>query len=139
MARDPYIFDCLKLQDDARGRALEHALIDDIQRFLLELGSGVRVLRPSEGPLVVGDQECFLDLLFYHHLGDLHAPQMSSVRARGRNGAGTALMFATQFCYPIRTTNRPRSGPKGESPAIAGDSKVRSSRLGACRDSSAWW
>jgi predicted nuclease of restriction endonuclease-like (RecB) superfamily len=48
VARDPYIFDCLKLQDDARGRALEHALIDDIQRFLLELGSGVRVLRPSD-------------------------------------------------------------------------------------------
>jgi hypothetical protein len=72
---------------------------------------------------------------FYHHLGDLHAPQMSSVRARGRNGAGTALMFATQFCYPIRTTNGPRSGPKGESPAIAGDSKVE---LGGLEPPTSW-
>ncbi len=38
--KDPYIFDFLELADDARERELEQALIDDVQRFLLELGSG---------------------------------------------------------------------------------------------------
>jgi predicted nuclease of restriction endonuclease-like (RecB) superfamily len=64
--KDPYIFDFLELQDDARERQLEQALIDDIQRFLLELGSGF-AFYGRQTALVVGDQEFFLDLLFYHH------------------------------------------------------------------------
>ena len=38
--KDPYIFDFLELAEDARERELEQALIDDIQRFLIELGTG---------------------------------------------------------------------------------------------------
>jgi predicted nuclease of restriction endonuclease-like (RecB) superfamily len=64
--KDPYVFDFLELADDARERELEQALIDDIQRFLLELGSGF-AFYGRQLPVVVGDQEFFLDLLFYHH------------------------------------------------------------------------
>ena len=64
--KDPYIFDFLELADDARERELEQALIDDIQRFLLELGSGF-AFYGRQLPLVVGDQEFFADLIFYHH------------------------------------------------------------------------
>jgi predicted nuclease of restriction endonuclease-like (RecB) superfamily len=38
--KDPYVFDFLELTEDARERRLEQALIDDIQNFLIELGTG---------------------------------------------------------------------------------------------------
>jgi len=37
--KDPYVFDFLELAEQDRERQLEQALVDDIQRFLLELGS----------------------------------------------------------------------------------------------------
>jgi len=40
--KDPYVFDFLDLAESAHERELEQALIDDIQRFLLELGTGSR-------------------------------------------------------------------------------------------------
>lgn len=44
--KDPYIFDFLELTEDVRERELEQALIDDIQKLLLELGNGFAFLRP---------------------------------------------------------------------------------------------
>ena len=64
--KDPYVFDFLELADDARERQLEQALIDDVQRFLLELGSGF-AFYGRQHALLIGRQEVFLDLLFYHH------------------------------------------------------------------------
>jgi predicted nuclease of restriction endonuclease-like (RecB) superfamily len=64
--KDPYIFDFLELTEGARERELEQALIADIQKFLLELGTGF-AFYGRQKPLLVGDQEFFLDLLFYHH------------------------------------------------------------------------
>jgi nuclease YhcG-like protein len=60
------VFDFLELTDDVRERELEQALIDDIQKFLLELGAGFE-LYGRKKPIVVGGDEFFLDLLFYHH------------------------------------------------------------------------
>jgi predicted nuclease of restriction endonuclease-like (RecB) superfamily len=64
--KDPYVFDFLELAEDARERDLEQALIADIQKFLLELGTGF-AFYGRQKPLLVGEQEFFLDLLFYHH------------------------------------------------------------------------
>jgi predicted nuclease of restriction endonuclease-like (RecB) superfamily len=64
--KDPYVFDFLDLAEDAHERQLEQALIDDIQRFLLELGTGFAFYGRQKA-LMVGEQEFFLDLLFYHH------------------------------------------------------------------------
>jgi predicted nuclease of restriction endonuclease-like (RecB) superfamily len=64
--KDPYVFDFLELAEDARERQLEQALIDDVQRFLLELGSGF-AFYGRQHALLIGRQEFFLDLLFYHH------------------------------------------------------------------------
>jgi predicted nuclease of restriction endonuclease-like (RecB) superfamily len=69
--KDPYVFDFLELAENARERHLEQALIDDIQQFLLELGTGF-AFYGRQRSLLVGEQEFFLDLLFYHHTpGDL--------------------------------------------------------------------
>ena len=64
--KDPYVFDFLELTEDARERHLEQALIDDIQSFLLELGTGF-AFYGRQHSLLVGDQEFFPDLLFFHH------------------------------------------------------------------------
>ena len=64
--KDPYVFDFLELGEDARERDLEQGLIADIQKFLLELGTGF-AFYGRQRALLVGDQEFFLDLLFYHH------------------------------------------------------------------------
>lgn len=63
--KDPYLFDFLTLQADAVERDLEHGLVDHIQKFLLELGAGFAFVG-RQVPLSVGDDDDYLDLLFYH-------------------------------------------------------------------------
>jgi predicted nuclease of restriction endonuclease-like (RecB) superfamily len=58
--KDPYIFDFLELAEDVRERELEQALIDDIQRLLLELGTGF-AFYGRQKPIIVGGEEFFLD------------------------------------------------------------------------------
>lgn len=63
--KDPYLFDFLTLHDDAIERDLETGLIDHIQKFLLELGAGFAFVG-RQVPLSVGEDDDYLDLLFYH-------------------------------------------------------------------------
>ncbi len=63
--KDPYLFDFLGTTDPRREREVEQALVDHIQRFLLELGAGFAFVG-RQVPLEVGDRDFVLDLLFYH-------------------------------------------------------------------------
>lgn len=63
--KDPYLFDFLTLHEDAVERDLEQGLTDHVQRFLLELGAGFAFVG-RQVPISVGDEDDFLDLLFYH-------------------------------------------------------------------------
>ena len=63
--KDPYLFDFLGTADPRREREVEQALVDHIQRFLLELGTGFAFVG-RQVPLEVGDRDFVLDLLFYH-------------------------------------------------------------------------
>lgn len=63
--KDPYVFDFLTLHDDAVEQELERGLLAHVQKFLLELGSGFAFVG-QQVPLSVGDDEFYLDLLFYH-------------------------------------------------------------------------
>ena len=63
--KDPYLFDFLGTADPRREKEIEQALIDHIQRFLLELGNGFAFVG-RQVHLEVGDQDFYLDLLFYH-------------------------------------------------------------------------
>ena len=65
ITKDPYNFDFLTLGDDAHERDLERGLIDHLRQFLLELGVGFAFVG-SQYRLDVGEQEFFIDLLFYH-------------------------------------------------------------------------
>ena len=63
--KDPYPFDFLGTADPRREREVEQALVDHVQRFLLELGSGFAFVG-RQVRLEVGDETFLLDLLFYH-------------------------------------------------------------------------
>jgi predicted nuclease of restriction endonuclease-like (RecB) superfamily len=63
--KDPYMFDFLGTADPRREREVEQALVDHIQRFLLELGAGFAFVG-RQVHLEIGDQDFYIDLLFYH-------------------------------------------------------------------------
>ena len=63
--KDPYLFDFLGTADPRREAEVEQALVDHIQKFLLELGTGFAFVG-RQVRLEVGDQDFALDLLFYH-------------------------------------------------------------------------
>jgi predicted nuclease of restriction endonuclease-like (RecB) superfamily len=63
--KDPYLFDFLGTADPRREREVEQALVDHIQRFLLELGSGFAFVG-RQVHLEVGEHDFYVDLLFYH-------------------------------------------------------------------------
>jgi predicted nuclease of restriction endonuclease-like (RecB) superfamily len=65
ITKDPYLFDFLTLRDDANERAVEEALVVQVEKFLLELGAGFALVG-RQVHLEVGDQDFYLDLLFYH-------------------------------------------------------------------------
>lgn len=63
--KDPYIFDFLSLGEEIQERDLQRGLVEQVQRFLLELGAGFALVG-TQFPLEVDGQDFFLDLLFYH-------------------------------------------------------------------------
>ena len=63
--KDPYNFDFLTLTENYREKELEEALIENITKFLLELGQGFAFVS-RQYPIQVGERERNIDLLFYH-------------------------------------------------------------------------
>lgn len=63
--KDPYIFDFVGNSKHIRERELENALIDHIQKFLLELGKGFAFVG-RQVHLELGGDDFYIDLLFYH-------------------------------------------------------------------------
>lgn len=63
--KDPYLFDFLGTADPRHEAEVEQALVDHIQKFLLELGTGFAFVG-RQVRLEVGDEDYALDLLFYH-------------------------------------------------------------------------
>jgi predicted nuclease of restriction endonuclease-like (RecB) superfamily len=63
--KDPYLFDFLGTADPRREMEVEQALVDHIQKFLLELGAGFAFVG-RQVLLEVGDRDFYIDLLFYH-------------------------------------------------------------------------
>ena len=63
--KDPYIFDFLQISKKTREKDIEDQLINNLQKFLLELGKGFAFLG-RQYQLTVAENDYFLDLLFYH-------------------------------------------------------------------------
>lgn len=65
ITRDPYCFGFTNLRKPYNERLLKDALLHNIEKFLLELGTGFAYLG-REFRLEVGNTEQFLDMLFYN-------------------------------------------------------------------------
>ena len=65
LIKDPYSFEFLSLGTDLLERDLHRGLLDHLRSLILELGKGFAFVG-SQYPLEVGDQQYFIDLLFYH-------------------------------------------------------------------------
>jgi predicted nuclease of restriction endonuclease-like (RecB) superfamily len=63
--KDPYVFDFLTLSKPYIERDIENKLIDNITKFLLELGKGFAYIG-KQYHLEIANQDYYLDLLFYH-------------------------------------------------------------------------
>jgi predicted nuclease of restriction endonuclease-like (RecB) superfamily len=63
--RDPYLLDFLGLQDTYSERELEAAILKDLERFLVELGSDFAFVARQKR-MVVDGEDFYVDLLFYH-------------------------------------------------------------------------
>ncbi len=63
--KDPYVFDFLSIGTEAQEREVEKALVQHIEKFLLELGAGFAFVG-RQFHIEVGNQDFYIDLLFYH-------------------------------------------------------------------------
>ena len=63
--RDPYLLDFLGLADTYSEKDLETAILRDLERFLLELGSDFSFVARQKR-MTAGREDFYLDLLFYH-------------------------------------------------------------------------
>ena len=65
ITKDPYNFDFLTLREQYDEKELKDALINKVNNFLMELGTGFAYMG-REVRIVVGKVEKFIDMLFYH-------------------------------------------------------------------------
>jgi predicted nuclease of restriction endonuclease-like (RecB) superfamily len=63
--KDPYHFDFLGLNEDAKERQIENELTQRITEFMLELGRGFAFVG-RQYKLEISESDYYLDLLFYH-------------------------------------------------------------------------
>lgn len=63
--KDPYVFNFLTITEDYNERELEDALVANVTKFLVELGTGFAYMG-RQYRLQVGEKEIFIDLLFYN-------------------------------------------------------------------------
>jgi predicted nuclease of restriction endonuclease-like (RecB) superfamily len=65
LLKDPYQFDFLTIRERHDERELEKALMEQLTKFLLELGEGFAFVG-QQYKLSVDEEDFFIDLLFYH-------------------------------------------------------------------------
>ncbi len=63
--KDPYVFNFLTMTEDYTERELEDALVENVTKFLVELGTGFAYMG-RQYRMQVGEKEIFIDLLFYN-------------------------------------------------------------------------
>lgn len=63
--RDPYILDFLELKDTYSEKDLESAIINELEKFILEMGSDFAFLARQKR-ITIDGEDYYIDLLFYH-------------------------------------------------------------------------
>ena len=65
LTKDPYNFDFVALHQGYKEKELKNALMDNVQKFLMELGRGFAFVG-REYRLQIGNTEQYIDMLFYN-------------------------------------------------------------------------
>ena len=65
--KDPYILEFLNLPEDHSEKELEQKIIDNLQRFILELGKGFSFVA-RQFRISLANRHYYVDLVFYHHI-----------------------------------------------------------------------
>jgi predicted nuclease of restriction endonuclease-like (RecB) superfamily len=63
--RDPYVLDFLGLSDSYSEKDLEAAILAELQRFIIELGSDFAFMARQKR-ITIDNRDYYIDLLFYH-------------------------------------------------------------------------
>jgi predicted nuclease of restriction endonuclease-like (RecB) superfamily len=63
--KDPYLLDFLGLPDDCPESDLEAAILQELERFILEVGKGFAFVERQKRMIIDGE-DFYLDLLFFH-------------------------------------------------------------------------
>jgi len=63
--RDPYILDFLELKDTYSEKDLENAIINELEKFILEMGNDFAFLSRQKR-ITIDGKDFYIDLLFYH-------------------------------------------------------------------------
>ena len=63
--RDPYVLDFLGLKDTYSEKDLENAILSELERFILEMGSDFAFMTRQKH-FVLDGKDYYMDLLFYH-------------------------------------------------------------------------
>lgn len=96
--RDPYIFEFLglKQQEVLKEEQLEEALLDHIQQFLLELGTGF-CFESRQRRITVDDEHHYVDLVFYHRQLKCHVIIELKTRKFNHADAGQMNFYLNYF------------------------------------------
>lgn len=97
ITKDPYQLDFLNLREKYDERDIEEELLNNVTRFLLELGKGFSYMG-RQLRLEVGQQEFFPDLLFYN--AHLHAYVVIELKAKSFHPS-----FLGQLSFYVSTIN----------------------------------
>ena len=98
ITKDPYQLDFLNLREKYDEHDIEEELVNNVTRFLLELGKGFSYMG-RQFRLEVGQQEFFTDLLFYN--AHLHAYVVIELKAQSFHPSflGQLSFYVnTEFC-----------------------------------------
>lgn len=89
LIRDPYVLEFTGLAEKGRylERDLETALLDHLQSFLLELGTGF-CFEARQKRVTVGEEHDYIDLVFYHRILRCHLLIDLKIRAFQPGDAG---------------------------------------------------
>ena len=89
LIRDPYVLEFTGLAEKSRylERDLESALLDHLQSFLLELGTGF-CFEARQKRVTVGEEHDYIDLVFYHRILRCHLHIDLKLRAFRHGDAG---------------------------------------------------
>jgi len=105
LIRDPYVLEFAGLAEQAHYTEsdLETALLDHIQAFLLELGSGF-CFEARQKRITVGNEHDYIDLVFYHRLLRCHLIIDLKVRHFQHSDAGQMNFYLNYWKREIAGT-----------------------------------